>query len=419
MQLTFKNKTAAAISSLALLVNTVTPVFAAVEGSTSNNTTGADSSNVSEVVVRQTTTLVQDNNANIDNNIKMNMNTGGNSANKNTGVGAVATGDVSFGAAVKNQANVNMADLDACGGCNLEINTANAKTGFDSWNKSKVEVLKENTIFQDNKADVDNNITTDINTGKNSADKNTTGGYVMTGDAEATAIVENSLNRNMARMNGGNGTGAYLSSSNDTTGADSDNESTIQVRFANLVTQSNFSDIDNKVDFKANTGRNTANKNTGIGEVVTGDVEAGVALDTSANDNFLDFAGCCDIEFVTANEKTGADSWNDSKATIDNALEAFQSNCGYGDSKGSFMLRHHNCEVDNDVFGNLNTGDNSTNKNTNDDIISGDVDAVVQVESDTNHNVLGSVTMPSWSNPTTGNSNGWGWMMMWMFGMNS
>lgn len=414
MQLNLKNKTAAAISSLVLLANTVTPVWASVEGSASNNTTGADSSNVSQVVVQQQTTLVQNNNADINNNINMKMNTGKNTANKNTGIGAVATGDVSFGTAIKNEANVNVANLDACGGCDLEIHTANDKTGYDSWNKSNVEVSKVNSIFQYNNADVNNDVHADINTGKNTADKNTTGGYVMTGDAEATAIVENNLNHNLARMNGGNGAGAFLSSFNSTTGADSDNESTIAVRFANLVTQSNYSDVDNNVDLDVNTGRNHADKNTGIGEVITGDVEVGVALDTIANDNFLDFDGCCDIEFVTGNEKTGADSWNSSSAILDNSLEAFQSNCGEQGELGSFRFDRFNCEVDNDVYGDLNTGDNSTSYNTNDDVVSGDVDALVQVESETNQNILGSVSLPSLG----GSNTVWAMMMMLMFGSN-
>ncbi len=415
MQLNLKNKTAAAISSLALLANTVTPVWASVEGSSVNSNTGADSSNVSEVVVKQQTTLVQNNNADIKNNINMKMNTGKNTADKNTGLGVVDTGDVVFNATVFNQANVNVADLEACGGCDFEIHTENDKTGHDSWNKSRVEVLKDNAIYQDNNADVDNRVNADINTGKNSADKNTTGGFIKTGDAGdalSGVYVGNLLNNNLARMSGSNGGGAFLKSSNETTGQDSDNESTIKVRFANLVTQNNNADVNNRVNFDANTGRNSADKNTGIGEIITGDVVTSIGLETIANENYLDFDGCCDIEFVTGNEKTGADSWNSSKAVLDNTLEAYQSNCGDGGLSRLSFWHRSNCRVDNTVNGDLNTGDNSTSYNTNDDVVTGDVDADVQVVSETNQNILGSVSSPS------GNNSVWAMMMLLMFGMN-
>jgi len=417
--LTIKNKTAALVTSFAMMAYTVMPVFAAVEGQATNDTTGANSDNVSTISVQQSSTLVQNNNANIDNKVQLQLNTGNNTANKNTGDGSVKTGSVAFGTALSNKVNSNVASLDACGGCDMDIQTSNTKTGADSWNETEVELVKTNDVFQTNKADVDNTVKADVNTGGNKANKNTTSGSVLTGDVEGTVLVDNVLNRNLASMRGGNG-GSTLDASNDTTGADSDNESSIDVIFANLVSQSNWADVDNDVDLDINTGNNTANKNTGIGEVVTGNADLGVALDTLANENFLDFSGCCDVMFDTLNTKTGADSWNESEVEVVNATQAYQSNCGYDNQILGFDFegrRGNDCEIENFVGGQLNTGENHTNKNTNDDVVTGEVDAIVTVESDTNHNALGDLTMPEWDVEFPGDMSGWGWMM-WMFGNN-
>lgn len=409
MQIKLIQKATSIAASAVLFGSTFAPVaFASVDevaangisGVATNNTTGADSTNHSSIVLNQDTTVVQNNAADITNNVNLKLNSGKNNANKNTGEGIVVSGDISSGVAISNTANTNVADLQSCGGCDMDIVVGNVKTGADSDNGAKVKLNKTNSIFQNNAAVVDNNIDVNGNTGKNNANKNTGGGSVESGDLTGTAIVENNLNQNFASLAGGEGT-ASITALNDTTGADSSNWTKVKANFNNVVTQTNLADIDNNVDLDLNSGKNDANKNTGWGMVTTGDVAAGVALNTTANANFLAFNDCCDITFDTGNTKTGYGSDNSAKAKLYNALAAFQTNA---------------TQEDNNVDGDLDTGKNETSKNTNDDIVSGDVEAVAQVESDSNHNVLGSVEAPDmdWDIEFPGNAGNAAWWMMWL-----
>lgn len=401
MRTKFFQKAASVAATAVLFGSTFAPAaFAAVDGVATNDTTGYGSTNNSSIVLNQDTTVVQNNTADVKNKVDLKLNTGKNEANKNTGEGIVVSGDIVSGVAISNKANTNVADLESCGGCDIEIAVGNVKTGADSENKAKVKVEKTNSIFQTNVAEVDNYVDVYGNTGKNEANKNTGGGSVETGDISGTAIVENKLNRNFASIAGGEGSSS-ITALNDTTGADSTNLTKVKASFDNIVTQTNYADVYNDVDLDFNTGKNEANKNTGWGIVTTGDIEAGVALDTTANSNFLAFNDCCDITFDTGNHKTGADSYNSAKAKLYNTLAAFQTNA---------------TEEDNEVDGDLDTGKNETSKNTSDDITSGDVEAVAQVESDNNHNVLGSVDAPDmdWDIEFPGDAGDAAWWMMWM-----
>jgi hypothetical protein len=399
-------KAASAASTLALLLGSMTPLaVAGVDGEASNDTTGAGSYNKSKIEVVQSTLVVQDNQADIDNLVELQLNTGGNKANKNTGAGDVTTGDASLGVAISNQANSNVAEVSDCGGCDMDLSASNEKTGADSGNKAKVEVNQITTLFQDNLSDIDNIVGAQLNTGYNKANKNTGEGSVDTGDIGATVVVENATNENWAVLGGGmGGDGLSLSAGNDTTGADSYNKAKVEAFLDTLITQSNEADVDNLVELQANTGFNKANKNTGEGDVETGDINVGVGLSNLLNSNFAAFDGCCDVEFDTSNEKTGADSTNKAKAYFFSLFDIFQTNGGEGG-------------VTNIVGGKLDTGHNKTNKNTADANESGDIEAVVQVSTEANENIIGDLwEMPDmdWDIelPEPGDSMAW-WMFFW------
>jgi hypothetical protein len=388
-------RVASTASSLALLLGSMAPIaLAGVDGGAYNDTTGADSENKAEIEITQETTVVQDNHADIDNEVSLHLNTGDNEADKNTGAGDVKTGDALMGVAISNEANTNVAEVSGCGGCDMDLQASNTKTGADSWNKAEVEVEKSTEIFQDNWSDIENEVKADLNTGENQANKNTGEGSIKTGDAEATVFAETDANHNIAVLGLGEGSGLVLGAHNDTTGADSGNKAEVEAELATLVSQSNWADIDNDVWIKANTGDNEADKNTGAGDIRTGAIDAAVGLDTTANTNFAAYDGCCDVELDTGNTKTGADSWNKAEAEITSLFDVFQSNCGYEgqDEKpfGFWPWWRHDCGVENEVKGYLDTGHNQTNKNNSDLNQSGDIGAVVQVDTETNENTLGS-----------------------------
>lgn len=366
MKQTLIQKTAAVVSTGSILLSLASPAFALTSDSY-NAYTGADSVNKSHVSVTEETTVVQDNVANIQNNIDFNVNTGKNQNSMNTGDSVTDTGDISVGTTISNQANSNFAELPQCGTCTTNIDSGNAKTGYDSYNKSAVTVEKVNQLFQSNDAYVDNNVKVKTDTGNNDASKNLYGSYIHTGDISGASVVGNDLNNNVATMAGvGLGLGgSHYVSANSETGADSSNASIIKSIYSNIVDQQNIADVDNDAYLDFNSGRNTGEKNTGYTAIDTGDIMTGVTFGTTANHNFAVMNNdCCGIQVQDGNSKTGYYSDNEATTWIEKALQAFQTNHG---------------DADNNAKGNVNTGYNEANKNNDPLIYTGEIEAGVQI----------------------------------------
>src|SRR3990167_5381923 len=104
---------ATSIASLALLVNTALPAFAAttieLSGNGSNSINGATVTNTSSSVVTQV------NDADVTNSVGVSADTGGNDVNNNTGGDvSVDTGNVDTKVQVANSVNTNSANVDNC-----------------------------------------------------------------------------------------------------------------------------------------------------------------------------------------------------------------------------------------------------------------------------------------------------------------
>ena len=83
------------------------PLCCDPDSNASNSTTGADSENVSRVEVSNNIDINQDNWMRIRNNLDLDLNTGGNEANDNTGIGSINTGDIDFTIDIDNSGNNN------------------------------------------------------------------------------------------------------------------------------------------------------------------------------------------------------------------------------------------------------------------------------------------------------------------------
>ncbi len=90
-------------------------------------------------------------------------------------------------------------------------------------NEAEVKVENELNITQNNNANVDNDIDVDVDTGDNSADMNTGDGDVDTGDADVEVEIDTDVNSNELEIDDLGGFGD-LYASNDTTGAESEND---------------------------------------------------------------------------------------------------------------------------------------------------------------------------------------------------
>src|SRR3990167_3951321 len=176
-------------------------------------------------------TINQVNVADIDNNLILTANTGGNSASGNTGGDAyITTGNANVTAQVLNIASNNIiggnwwlviinragqwigqivgapqgASFAGSYGTefavneNGEITAINSGNGTGSTNNASVDSTINNTTNQTNNAEVNNNIYLSANTGGNSTNDNTGGdNYITTGDAKVIANLVNFVNNNI------------------------------------------------------------------------------------------------------------------------------------------------------------------------------------------------------------------------------
>ncbi len=161
------------------------------------------------------------------------------------------------------------------------------------------------------------------------------------------------------------------------TGANSYNKVVMSSKFVQSMSQLNVSNVNNQVMVSQNTGNNSADKNTGSGDVMTGDASAGVLVMNAGNSNELTgLESCgCEQEMVTTKvSNTGYKSTNMVKLNRVNMMKTMQKNL-------SSRL--------NMVAVAQNTGLNTSDKNTGDGSVDGgSVEVMVDVanEGDSNTN---------------------------------
>ncbi len=271
---------------------------------------GADSDNDANVTVKNSTRVIQANDADVRNNVKVDANTGDNKANKNTGGDvSIETGDADVTVDVTNAVNQNVAKIG--GGQGGSLSAEISGNGANSDNDLNLNVGNDVQVFQNNVADIKNSVDVDANSGYNKANKNT-GGEVSidTGDADVDVEVANKANFNGLDLSACD---CEMDASIKVAGngADSDNDANVTLGSVLLATQTNDFDCDGKggprgfeifgnrrhggdcagVKVDSNTGGNKANENTQSDsndpEVTTGDAGGDVEVKTEVNSNVL------------------------------------------------------------------------------------------------------------------------------------
>ncbi|MEK7065608.1 MAG: hypothetical protein AAB961_01325 [Patescibacteria group bacterium] len=387
----YKKQLLSVLASGAVMLNTVLPVYAGTVIEISGN--GSDSNNTANVSLNTSTNVVQNNTAEIENYVDAEANTGDNDANDNTGGDVdVDTGDATVNVSVANAVNSNSASVDCCPQGDTDVLISGNGTHSDN----DVDFDQNSTInvFQDNYADIDNDVYADAKTGKNDANDNTGGSVsIDTGDAEVNVEVSNTANANWAQV-GGDGQGGQLSARIVGNGSNSDNLIDLYLDSAILVKQDNDAEIENYVDADAKTGKNDANDNTG-GDVSidTGDAEVDVSVDNMVNFNWADVDCGCLLDLLAKIADNGTYTDNDIKLNLDDELEVFQDNqCG---GKGEE-------ECKNDVYADAKTGKNDAEDNTGDvdggdpSIDTGNAETVVDVSNSGNVNSYGADSEQDW-----------------------
>lgn len=368
---------------------------------------GALSSNEADVELSNDTVVSQTNDARVENRITSTSSSGGNSASYNTGGEVlVKTGDATSNVDVQNLLNSNSAFVDCCDQGDLDIEISG--NGYDSYNKVKVddedhrEQYSGTNIFQNNYANVENDVESEAKTGANDAKYNTGGDVaVITGDATSTVDVATAANANVAQV-GGNGDGGEISARILGNGAETYNKIDLELDDDILIQQYNDARIENDVDAKAASGYNDANMNTG-GDVLiaTGDATVDVEVDNMVNFNWADVDCGCLEDLLLKVAGNGYDAHSEIEFELDNDLNAFQENewcvSDLMPSENSLLHflhgRRNDCETD--VEAEAKTGVNDADYNTGDvhggdpAILTGDALSEVDVENTGNVNIFG------------------------------
>lgn len=388
------------LASGAVMLSMVTPAFADMTLEISGN--GTDSKNDVKVETSQSTTVVQSNVADVYNNIDADADTGDNEAEKNTGGDvSIDTGDATTDVKVENTLNSNTASVDCCGTGDVDVLISG--NGADSDNKVELKDKGSGvTVFQENEAGVKNIVDADSDTGDNEAEKNTGGDVsIKTGDATTSVSVSTTANANWALVGGGSGSTPTLSLRILGNGVDSKNDIKVKLDGGVLLAQANVADVFNKIDADADTGDNKAEENTGGAvSIDTGDADTTVEVDNMVNFNWADVDCGCLFDVLAKIAGNGEDSDNKIEAKLGGGLEVFQGNCAE-DLPGELGGGKEECELDNFIDADSDSGDNEAEKNTGDpgddpSIETGDAETTVEVSNTGNSNVFGDETPSDW-----------------------
>lgn len=136
------------------------------------------------------------NNYTLNQNVTVNQTTGGNIADKNTGSGLAAAGNVTGNHTAQVEANSSNVDIDLTDNatCNCDNNITVNMTGQNSTANAIIDATHNLTLNTTNNGSVNNTFTSIVNTGGNSASNNTGNGTAIGGDVNVWSVVTTKLN---------------------------------------------------------------------------------------------------------------------------------------------------------------------------------------------------------------------------------
>lgn len=301
-----------------------------------NTGNGADSQNTGEVNTTNDSQTIQTNNAVIGNSADLASISGQNDTSYNVGSTSITTGDANTSAAVINGVNTNIDGVavvefnvddthtgdivlafptTSCGqvGCGAagDVTAKNTLNGSGSVNDAGVASVNDQMTFQNNTADVVNDLTLVADSGSNEASYNTGGdNTITTGDANVVATVGNFVNNNIAGAGDvliavvnifGDLVGNILlpestiassgmTAANTGNGSNTTNTAGITTTNTSSTQQANTANIINNLDVTAVSGENVAENNTagfsnGENVINSGDANLDVNVVNIANNN--------------------------------------------------------------------------------------------------------------------------------------
>jgi hypothetical protein len=373
------------------------------DSSLTNDTTGSSSINDNTQNTNSDTTVDLENDATVNNDVNLNANSGANEISQNTSGGNISTGDLNGSINLLNVTNSVFAPGSSVGVQSLTGGSedlyllaadgrtflpTNSDTGSNSSNANTINGTNVIHFITGNTAEVDNDVTIVADTGNNSVTENTSLGDFMTGSIDMALNLVNLVNLQLPNlvMNlniwsiFGDVNGNLVFPTNSNTGSNSINTNTVNnTNNANLdITQT--ANIDNAFDIGTNTGGNTLDSNSVVGDVATGDVNVKGGVTNIANSGhpvlylinvmgkwfgqaFLPGVGVIVNEL--GNDTTGANSENANTVDQTNTVDA---------------TVNQTANVRNNINMDLNTGNNTVARNTKvGDVSTGSINVMANV----------------------------------------
>lgn len=216
----------------------------------------------------------------------------------------------------------------------------------ESQNQISIEISSNNSIFQENNANNENDISTSANSGENNLSQNSgTESTLNTGDISSQVAVSNTSNISSVETGCCPGDTSLTITQN---GSNSQNTITQTNEVNTNVGVSQYAVIENNVEGVANTGDNLASRNNGNVSITTGDIKTTTqVINGDLNLTFVKVNfGVGDVSSLIANNSS--DSTNTINSVVQNTLSLF-----------TYSL----AEVSNNVGWVLNTGNNTASKN--------------------------------------------------------
>ena len=306
-------------------------------GQATTANTGADSTNQAGVTNTNDLTVNAKNGGNIVNNVDVSAASGNVDASRNTGVGNLASGDANAQVNIINLINSYISSGNSFFGVlnifdkfsgdilfpngflnglvasnssdpNAGLGAANTNTGAGSTNQAGVTNANNTTVNNTSAYGLNNNLQTGANSGTVSADANTTAGSLASGNAttqnglfnlantsifgdNAVLVIVNVLGHWVGKIMtvpGGTSQSALLTgngqvAANTNTGAGSTNQAGVSNTNNATLNQTNVGSITNNVKTSAASGNASADRNTGVGDVTTGNAKAGTSVANLVN----------------------------------------------------------------------------------------------------------------------------------------
>lgn len=250
-----------------------------------NSTTGFNSVNLNNWDINHSISVDVSNASSTLNDQTFAVDTGDTTVDNNTKVGDLTTGNVSGSIHVVNHLNPGDIHLMNTDPGSILFDLGNVTTGFNSLNDNTLSLDITRSVNISNLSSIDNNLAMSANSGNNTFDNNTVVGNIRTGSLSLNASETNTANGGLGSVNLGNLGGFTVSghTSNVLTGAQSTNNNNVDVNANTDVNIVNEASINNTTALSGNTGGNTIDNNTVVGNVSTGNVSFVVSTTNSAN----------------------------------------------------------------------------------------------------------------------------------------